>query len=41
MSFLERIYSELKFKKWYFGHYHLDKQVNEQFVALFNKVVPI
>ena len=41
VSFLERIYSELRFKKWYFGHYHVDKQVNEQFVALFNKVVPI
>lgn len=40
-GFLERIYSELKFKRWYFGHYHIDKQVNKQFVALFDKIVEI
>lgn len=41
VSFLERIYADLNFKKWYFGHYHIDKQFNEQFVALYNKVIPI
>lgn len=41
VSFLERIYADLNFKKWYFGHYHIDKQLNEQFVALYNKVIPI
>lgn len=41
VSFLERIYTDLNFKKWYFGHYHIDKQLNEQFVALYNKVIPI
>ena len=41
VSFLERIRMDLEFKRWYFGHYHVDKQVNEQFIALYNKVVPM
>lgn len=41
VSFLERVRSDLNFKKWYFGHYHIDRQLNEQFVALYNKVIPI
>lgn len=41
VSFLERVYADLNFKKWYFGHYHIDKQLNKQFVALYNKVIPI
>lgn len=41
VSFLERVRSDLNFKKWYFGHYHIDRQLNEQFVALYDKVVPI
>lgn len=40
VSFLERVRQDLKFKRWYFGHYHTDRQVNEQFIALYNKVVP-
>nr|WP_290461262.1 hypothetical protein [Acutalibacter muris] len=40
-SFLERVRIDLQFKRWYFGHYHIDKQLNEQFVALYNKVVPM
>lgn len=39
VSFLDRLYSDLKFKRWYFGHYHIDREINEQFVALYNKVV--
>ena len=41
VSFLERIRTDLKFKRWYFGHYHIDRQVNVQFVALYNKVIPM
>lgn len=41
VSFLERVRVDLNFKRWYFGHYHIDRQLNEQFVALYNKVVPI
>lgn len=41
VSFLERVRVDLNFKRWYFGHYHIDRQLNEQFVALYNKVIPI
>lgn len=41
VSFLERIRTQLIFRRWYFGHYHIDRQINEQFVALYNNVVPI
>lgn len=41
VGFLERIRQDLHFKRWYFGHYHVDKQLNDQFVALYNRVIPI
>lgn len=41
VSFLERVRTDLKFKQWYFGHYHEDRQVTEQFTALYNRVIPI
>lgn len=37
--FLENIKEKLCFKKWYFGHYHLDLQINEKFTCLFNSVI--
>lgn len=41
VSFLERIRSDLKFKRWYFGHYHIDQAFGEQFEALYNRVIPV
>lgn len=41
VSFLERVREDLKFKHWYFGHYHLDKQINDKFTVLYNKVIQI
>ena len=29
------------FKKWYFGHYHDYRQVNSQFVLLYEDIVPL
>lgn len=40
-GFLERICTDLTFKHWYFGHYHIDKQMNERFTALYQSVVPL
>ena len=39
VSYLERIMVDLQFKRWYFGHYHMDKIMNDQFIALYNKVM--
>ena len=41
VSFLERVRKDLKFKHWYFGHYHLDKKINDKFTVLYNKVIQI
>ncbi len=40
-SYLERVRTDLQFKRWYFGHYHIDRQINEQFIALYDKIVPV
>lgn len=36
--FLDRVYREVTFKKWFFGHFHIDKIVNDQMVACFRTV---
>lgn len=41
VSFLERVRQDLDFKHWYFGHYHLDKAINDKFTVLYNKVIQI
>lgn len=38
-SFLEIVRTDLSFKHWYFGHYHIDKQINEKFTALYQNIV--
>lgn len=40
-GFLERVRQDLRFKCWFFGHYHTDTQINEQFVALYDWIIPI
>lgn len=30
---------DLKFKHWYFGHYHIDKQIDDKHTCVFNKVI--
>lgn len=40
-DYLQEISEKLDFKKWYFGHYHDNKQVNEQYVLLYEDIVPL
>lgn len=40
-SYLELIQRDLNFKRWFFGHYHIDRVINEQFIALYNRVIPV
>lgn len=37
-EFLEMVKNKTKFIKWYFGHYHVDRQVDEKYVCLFNDI---
>lgn len=41
VSFLEYVNTQLDFKRWFFGHYHIDKEIGERHSALFNRVVPM
>ena len=40
-DYLQKISEKCKFKKWYFGHYHENRQVNSQFVLLYEDIVPL
>lgn len=40
-GFLERVRQDLQFKRWFFGHYHTDVQLNEQFIALYDRLIPV
>ena len=40
-DYLQEISEKCEFKKWYFGHYHDYKQVNSQFVLLYENIVPL
>ena len=40
-DWLNDIEAQLSFDKWYFGHYHIDENITDKHVALFNKVITI
>ncbi len=40
-NYLQEISEKLEFKKWYFGHYHDNRQVNSQYVLLYEDIVPL
>lgn len=39
--FLTEIENMLRYRMWYFGHYHADQKVDEKHVALYHAVLPI
>lgn len=41
VSYLERVRAELHFRRWFFGHYHIDRQLDGQFTALYSSIVPL
>lgn len=40
-NFLQRIAEEAEFKQWFFGHYHGDRNINPEFVLMYNDIYPI
>ncbi len=38
---LEQFYNVLKFKHWYFGHYHFDLELTEQFTCLYQDFIRV
>ena len=40
-NYLDEIYAKLTFKKWYFGHYHVDKAIDNKFRAIYYDILEI
>lgn len=40
-DYLQQILEKCTFKRWYFGHYHNYRHVNEQFTLLYGDIVPL
>ncbi|MCL2705503.1 MAG: metallophosphoesterase [Spirochaetaceae bacterium] len=40
-DFLEEIEKKVKYKKWFFGHYHLDKNINNKCYALYQNIIKL
>ena len=40
-DYFQKIYEKTEFKKWFFGHYHDYRQVNSQFVLLYENIIPL
>lgn len=40
-SFLNWIWYEIEFKHWYFGHWHIDKELHSKVTAMFEDVISI
>ena len=41
VEYFEEIQEKCSFKKWYFGHYHMDRSIKEKYVALYNQIVTV
>lgn len=37
-GFLDWVYHEVEFRKWYFGHFHVDEQINDRMTACYTQV---
>ncbi len=40
-DYLQEIKEKLDFKKWFFGHYHMDRQIDMQFICLYDQIMQI
>ena len=40
-DYFQEISEKCEFKKWYFGHYHDTRQINSQYVLLYEDIVPL
>lgn len=40
-DFFDKIKAEVEFSKWYFGHYHMDRNVTDKEILLYDKIIPL
>lgn len=38
-DFLDILKNQVSYDKWYFGHYHIDREVDQKHTAVFNKII--
>lgn len=39
--FLESVMNKTTYNQWFFGHYHIDKQIDNKHTCLYNTILPI
>lgn len=40
-NYFDNIENTIKFKKWYFGHYHSDIEIDNKHILCYNKLIPL
>lgn len=40
-DYLQETKEKLNFKKWFFGHYHMNRQIDMQFICLYDQIMQI
>ena len=40
-DYLQEISEKCTFKKWFFGHYHENRQINSEFTVIYEDIVPL
>lgn len=40
-KFFDNVENDLKFKHWYFGHYHMSKEIDNKHTCLYNEIVEL
>lgn len=40
-DYLEHVRETVSFERWFFGHYHVDRDYDDGFNALYERVVPL
>ena len=41
MEYFDELFANITFKKWFFGHYHEDKEISEKFRLLYKDMIEI
>lgn len=40
-AFLEEVRTAVDFKRWFFGHFHDDRNIGEKFTLLYDQIIPL
>lgn len=40
-NMLDEFYNNVEYKKWFFGHWHIDKEFDDKHICLYDKIYPL